>query len=116
MFKNPSCWFYVSANPSCGALDPSGVNAYSVPAQYTYGNGGRNNLRADDLQNWDISMMKMFSMANERSVEFRSAFYNVFNHTVFATPSTTIDQSTSGLVTRTLNASREIEFALKVRF
>jgi hypothetical protein len=55
-------------------------------------------------------------MANERSVEFRSAFYNVFNHTVFATPSTTIDQSTSGLVTRTLNASREIEFALKVRF
>ena len=116
MFKNPSCWFYASANPSCGALDPSGVNAYSVPAQYTYGNGGRNNLRADDLQNWDISMMKMFSMANERSVEFRSAFYNVFNHTVFATPSTTIDQSTSGLVTRTLNASREIEFALKVRF
>ena len=42
----PSCWFYVAANKACTTIDPSGTSAFTTPGAFTYGNGGRNTLRA----------------------------------------------------------------------
>jgi hypothetical protein len=111
--RRPNCWYYDSRNASCPA---GGTNAFSVPAQYTYGNGGTNTMRNDGLVQFDISVLKSFHFTETRSLEFRGAFFNVFNHTTFATPVTNIDSSSAGQITSTLNAARSIELAGKIYF
>jgi Carboxypeptidase regulatory-like domain len=116
ILKNVSCWFYISANASCKALDPGGVNAFAVPALYTYGNLGRYTMRADDLIQFDFAMLKAFTFSKERSIEFRAEFFNIFNRPTFSAPSTTINAASGAQVSSTLNGSRQIEFALKGYF
>jgi hypothetical protein len=113
---NVSCWFYVSSNPACKSLAPNATNAFAVPAQYTYGNGGRNILLAQRLIQVDLSVMKEFLFTETRRLEFRAEFFNIGNHAVFAAPTTTINLSSGGQVASTLNSNRIIEFALKLSF
>ena len=112
LVRKPNCWFYDSKNPSCG----TGTDAFAVPALYTYGNGGINTLRADNLVQFDISLIKSFRFGESRSLEFRGNFFNVFNRATFAAPTTNIDSTSAGVVNSTLNASREIELAGKFYF
>ncbi|HEY1948879.1 MAG TPA: carboxypeptidase-like regulatory domain-containing protein [Bryobacteraceae bacterium] len=113
---NVSCWFYVSSNPACKSLAPSASNAFAVPAQYTYGNGGRNILMAQRLIQVDLSVMKEFLFTETKRLEFRAEFFNIANHAVFNAPTTTINLSSGGQVASTLNSNRIIEFALKLSF
>jgi hypothetical protein len=111
--RRPNCWFYDSRNTSCPS---GGTDAFAIPQQYTYGNGGTNTMRNDGLVQFDISILKSFHFTETRSLEFRGAFFNVFNHTTFATPVTNIDSSSAGQITSTLNAARSIELAGKIYF
>jgi hypothetical protein len=113
---SPSCWFYVAANPSCVALDPNGINAFATPATYSYGDGGRNILRADALNQLDVTALKVFRFDEKRGLEFRAEMFNILNHPVFAAPSTAINSSSGAQVSSTLNAARIIQLALKFRF
>ncbi len=113
---SPSCWFYTSANPSCVALDPSGSNAFIAPATYTYGNSGRNILKADALNQLDVTVVKAFHIDEKRGFEFRAEMFNILNHPVFAAPSTAVNSSSGAQVSSTLNAARIIQLALKFRF
>jgi len=114
--KSPNCWFYDSKNSACHTVAPNGVDAYALPAQYTYGNSGINTLRADNLVQFDLSVLKSFHFTEARSLELRGSFFNLFNHTTFAAPSTNIDSSSAGQVSATLNGSRQVEFAAKLYF
>lgn len=114
--KSPLCWFYTSFNPSCGQLAAGTQDAFQVPATYTYGNLGRNTMRADDLIQFDVSVLKPFTFGKERSMEFRAEFFNLFNRPTFAAPSTIFNASSGSVVSSTLNGSRQIEFALKGYF
>jgi hypothetical protein len=111
-----SCWFYVSANPACPALDPSGASAFAVPAQYSYGNSGRNILRANGLKQLDYTVMKLFPVTEGSYFEFRAEMFNILNHPTFAAPTTAINNAAGGQVTTTLNAARIIQLALRYRF
>lgn len=114
--KSPLCWFYTSFNPNCGQLAPGKQDSFQVPAVDTYGNLGRNTMRADDLVQFDMAVLKSFPMGRERSMEFRAEFFNVFNHPTFAAPSTIFNTSSGSVIGSTLNGSRQIEFALKGYF
>jgi hypothetical protein len=114
--QNVNCWFYTSANSSCRALLPNAQTAFAMPVQYTYGNSGRNILRADPLKQIDLSVTKEFSLSETRRFEFRGEIFNLFNHPVFQAPGTNIDLSSGGQVTATLNSDRIVEFALKFIF
>jgi Carboxypeptidase regulatory-like domain len=116
LLKKPSCWFYVQANSACSALSPGAANVFSKPALYTYGNGSRNAMTTDDLINWDFSLIKLISLGEERSLEIRGEFFNIFNRTTFGTPSGVIDASSGGSVGSTFGTSREIELAAKLHF
>ena len=87
-----------------------------LPALYTYGNGGTNTMRNDGLVQFDLSILKDFHFTESRSLEFRGSFFNVFNHTTFATPAANIDSSSAGQITATLNAARSVELAAKIYF
>ena len=117
MLNNPTCWFYTSANASCTAIDPGGHDTFAVPpAQLRYGTGGRNILRADGLKQVDFTIIKTFPISEARSLEFRGEMFNFFNHPTFAAPTTTINTSSGGQVSSTLNAARIIQLAVKLRF
>jgi hypothetical protein len=52
-------------------------------------------------------------------LQFRSEFFDVFNHVNFGLPDTSVLDSNFGQITSTANAangSREIQFALKLLF
>jgi hypothetical protein len=116
LVRNVNCWFYDSRNPTCRNLRSSGTDAFAVPAQYTYGNGGINILRADGLVQFDVSLIKSLRFSESRSIEFRASFYNIFNHTTFAAPSTNIDATSAGTISSTLNAAHQAELAAKIYF
>jgi hypothetical protein len=117
MVRKPSCWFYISRNTSCQALEPGAPDVFTVPAQYTYGNGGILNLRADDLIQFDFAALKDFKLGGDRSLEFRGELFNLFNRPTFAAPSNTnIDSGSGAQVSSTLNTSRIGELSLKLYF
>jgi hypothetical protein len=110
------CWFYTSSNSTCVADFPNRANAFTEPALYTYGNSGRNILLADHLNQFDFTGMKDFPLTETKRLEFRAEFFNLFNHPVFAIPGTSINSSSGGQVSSTLNSNRIIEFALRFYF
>jgi hypothetical protein len=54
-----------------------------APAVGTLGNAGRYNLRGPGINNWDISLLKNIPVGERVKLQFRSEFYNAFNHTQF---------------------------------
>jgi hypothetical protein len=58
-------------------------NMFVAPRGLTFGNAGRNFLNNPGRINWDISLLKHFSLAESRALEFRAEAFNVFNHTQF---------------------------------
>jgi len=87
-----------------------------LPAQFTYGNSGRNILNADPLRQLDMTVLKRFRITERKRLEYRTEFFNISNHPVFSIPVTTIDTPTAGRVTSTLNSGRILQFALKFSF
>jgi hypothetical protein len=62
------------------------VNAFSAPAQGTFGNCPRDPIVAPGLNAWDIALQRTFKFGERFSFEFRVAFFNAFNHPNFAEP------------------------------
>jgi hypothetical protein len=111
------CWFFTASNPACTALVANGQPAFILPpAQARYGTSGRNILRADGLTQFDFTLMKRFAVTESKSLEFRSEFFNLFNHPTFSAPSASVDIPSGGQVSSTLNAARTVQLALKVYF
>ena len=63
------------------------VSSFQDPAPGTFGNCPRNPLVAPGLTAWDISMQRTFRLSERFGFEFRTSFFNAFNHPNFAEPS-----------------------------
>ncbi|MGO9168686.1 MAG: TonB-dependent receptor domain-containing protein, partial [Candidatus Sulfotelmatobacter sp.] len=46
----------------------------------SFGNAGRNIIQGPGVQNWDISLFKIFPISEQKRLEFRAEFFNAFNH------------------------------------
>src|SRR5262249_23320813 len=57
-------------------FDPS---AFAVPALYTFGNCGRDVLRAPGLVNLDLLLARTVSLSDRRHLELRAEVFNVAN-------------------------------------
>jgi len=113
---NVSCWFFVATNPACHALLPNQADTFVLPAQFTYGNAGRNILYNNRLLQIDTSLVKNFRLTETKSFDFRAMVYNLTNTPSFSTPGTTVNLATGGQVTSTRNQPRLFEFGLKFSF
>ncbi len=98
---------------------------FSAPADFTFGNEPRVDprLRAQGIDNFDFAVFKKTRFAaNERfGLEFRTEFFNIFNRTQFAPPSTiccTANNVNFGVVTATAFGTnpRLVQFGLKFLF
>jgi hypothetical protein len=104
----------VLANPTPN--DWFNVNAFAMPAKYTYGNSGRNILQADNLIQLDLTLEKRFNIVEKTQLEFRAEAFNVLNRPTFSAPGASIGSASAPVVTSTLNADRILQFALKLYF
>ena len=96
-------WF----DTSCFANVPTGV--------VRPGNAGRNTIFGPGYQNWDMSAMKNFHFTESRYLQLRGEFFNIFNHTNFASLSATRLAATYGQITATRDP-RIVQLALKLYF
>jgi len=62
-------------------------SSFSEPAQGTYGNCPRDPIVAPGLNAWDIAIQRTFRFGERFGFEFRTSFFNAFNHPNFAEPS-----------------------------
>lgn len=80
----------------------------------TYG-GGRNLLRGLGRTNLDLSLAKNTQIFERLNAELRLEAFNVFNHTEFNDPNTSILSSFFGQV-RGAAAPRIVQIALRLTF
>ena len=108
--------------------------AFSAPAYGTFGNLGRDTLTGPGLANLDLSLLKVTQFGERVRAQFRAEFFNVLNHTNFATPNPVVFSSgptqgtvanqtaavvpspTAGVITATAATSRQIQLGLKLLF
>jgi hypothetical protein len=82
-----------------------------------FGNAGRNIFRGPGQVNFDMALVKLFSMPRGRQLEFRTEAFNIFNTPQFANPgSNAAVPSTFGVISQTVVAPRIFQLALKYRF
>ncbi len=62
-------------------------SSFAPPPLGTFGNCPRDPLVAPGLNAWDISIQRTFRFAERYGLEFRTSFFNAFNHPNFAEPS-----------------------------
>jgi hypothetical protein len=94
--------------------------AFAEPAPLTYGNERRNDLVGPSFKNVDFSVAKDFGLTENTKLQFRSEFFNFFNHTNYGNPVNDFLSGAFGTITQTANGGlyqgRQIQFALKVMF
>jgi hypothetical protein len=95
---------------------PLNVSAFANPDPFTFGNMGRNSLRADWNKNLDLSIFRSFSITEKKRFEFRAEAFNITNTPVFASPDTNFQSPNFGIVSSTANTERQLQFALKFYF
>src|SRR2546426_4871503 len=61
-------------------------NAFVPPDVGTWGNLGRGTLRGPGLVEVDLSLFKNIGLSEKTNLQFRTEFFNAFNHTNLGTP------------------------------
>jgi hypothetical protein len=97
------------------------VNCFGAPPAWGFGTEPRVDptLRADGINNFDFALFKRTSITERAGLEFRTEFFNLFNHPQFGFPGTNFVSGSSngfGQVTSQVNNPRLIQFALKFVF
>lgn len=114
--------------------------AFAAPAPGTFGNLPRNALSGPGFRQIDLIAAKRFRITETTNFEFRTEVFNIFNHTNFTIPSSTLNNalsatfqpgtpytqtlagSTFGLLRSTVNrtvglgSNRQIQFAFRLNF
>jgi hypothetical protein len=81
LIKNPNI-----SSPTAGRFfDPT---AFQIPDAGTFGNSGRNVIIGPGIQNIDLALARTFRLSDATRAQFRTDFYNAFNHPNFVAPPT----------------------------
>ena len=80
------------------------------------GKVGRNTFRAPGLALFNLAIVKKFRFEEERNLEFRSEFFNLFNRTNYGVPMRILESPGFGRAVDTAVDSRRVQFALKLNF
>jgi Carboxypeptidase regulatory-like domain/TonB dependent receptor len=92
------------------------TSAFATPAQYTFGNSGRNILTGPGFHNVDLGLSRTISLIESTSLEIRAEAFNIFNTPQFGLPNATLGQSTTGVISTVTNPQRQLQLAAKIHF
>jgi len=79
----------VSGNPNSGPHNVNrwfNTNVFTPNLPLTFGNAGRNIVVGPGFHNFDFSVVKNTKIGETVNLQFRSEFFNIFNHPNFALP------------------------------
>ena len=96
-------------------------DAFQLPDVYTLGNAPRATAlaRSPLAFNSSLSAEKDFSLAKVHEgmrFELRLEAQNAFNHPVFGTPNTSVDDPNFGIISYTSNSPRQVQLGVKLMF
>jgi hypothetical protein len=100
-------------------FDPAAISpapTIGVDGTTGYGNLGRNTFRGPFQQNWDVSLGKNFRITEGTNFKFTTDFFNIWNHPIFANPSSIFEASGFGQITATKGTPRLIQFSGRFSF
>ena len=92
------------------------VSAFSIPAPYTFGTGGRNTIRGPGQFVPDMDISKSLKIRETMRLKFRTSMYNAFNFKNLGNPIMAIDNPLAGQITGISTLMRRVEFALHLTF
>ena len=96
------------------------MSCFQLPALGSYGNAGAYMTQAAGINNWDISLAKVFTIKEQHRITFRAEFFNAFNRTHFRKPGGRISENFSssgvGRIGGLTVPPRQIQFALRYDF
>lgn len=107
-------------------LDYIKTQCFAFPNPSTrFGDAGRNILIGPGLLNLDTSLFRDIGVLEKFHAQFRAEFFNILNHTNFASPAGPTNNtslfgangtaiSSAGVLTSTTTTSRQIQFGLKL--
>jgi hypothetical protein len=107
----PDRWF----NPSC----------FAIPAQYTFGNAGRDIIEGPGTHNFDFSLFRNLYLSGgevPKMLQIRGEIFNLTNTPQFNNPNTTIGVAQSGVINSAGSPSsfqriqRQVQLAAKFTF
>jgi hypothetical protein len=90
--------------------------AYAIPAAYTFGTSGRNQLWTESAKNVDVSLFRQDSLTEWLRLQFRVEAFNIFNHPTFGTPQTLITSPSFAAISGTISTARQIQLGMKLIF
>jgi hypothetical protein len=97
------------------------ASCFAHATGYSFGNESRVDatLRQQGVVNFDFAVFKRTAITERMNIEFRTEFFNLFNHPQFGPPNGTCcsdNNKNFGVVTNTVNLPRLIQFGLKFAF
>jgi hypothetical protein len=118
----PGVSFYTAHQTVQQWLNPA---AFSTPAQYTYGNAGRDILNGPGEAVWDFSLIRKFPLGERMNLEFRAEMFNILDSPNFTLPNADVSSPSFGVIGNTVQPiagqasggpgdPREIQFALRL--
>jgi hypothetical protein len=125
--RRPNLVAGCSPNPVVGNVNEwFNAACFSAPPAGELGNLGRDTLQGPGFWNFDFAVMKNTRVTERLTAQLRVEAFNIFNHPDFALPNaslftlsatgTGIPNPLAGQITNTVNAPRQIQFALKFLF
>jgi hypothetical protein len=93
------------------ALNPE---CFAAPAPGLFGTSGVGILNGPGVNNWDIGLAKNLSLSEFLRFQFRTEFFNAFNHAQFGIPDPNVASLNFGRVSGTQVNARIIQFAAKL--
>ena len=118
----PNAAFAVPCTFSDVPTTPGSNNYPVIPGSCTPGDMQRDGLRGPDFINTDFSVVKNTKITEKVNLQFRTEFFDIFNHPNFGNPNNSATAASFGQVTSTrfpagdFGSAREIQFALKLTF
>jgi hypothetical protein len=125
----------VSLTPPGGKTIGEWINpaAFAMPAAGTFGDAPRDPARGPGTWQMDLGIAKHIPVTEQVQLEFRTEFFNIFNHPQYGLPQSDIspylagEQGVFGSIIQTVNTTtpvspvgtgtpREIQFVLRVSF
>lgn len=80
-----------------------------------WGNAGQGILNEPGINNWNMTIGKVFQIREHHRVEFKLETFNTFNHTQFLAANTNLASSSFGRIT-SARPARQIQASLFYRF
>jgi hypothetical protein len=96
-------------------LDWFDIKPFAQPAPGFFGNAGVGTVLSPGLVNFNMALYKDFRIHERLFLQFRSEFFNVFNHPNFGSPNTNFGAAQFGQISNMKNP-RIGELAMKLRF